>query len=155
MFFVFFEPIYDFCRSSPVLVDVDCVCVQTENNAAILWGSGVGILKVIHDENACVQLLDEWVVILARVFVFFGIADVLIFTYPGRILSRWRGNTIVFSVSSPSYSVVVHAYSTIMLATAQVGACNGYWSRRVLPPVAFSCHYAQCWDCRSEHRCAS
>ena len=57
------------------------VCVQTENNAAILWGSGVGMLKVIHDENACVQLLDEWVVILARVFVFFGIADVLIFTY--------------------------------------------------------------------------
>jgi hypothetical protein len=56
---MFFEPIYDFCRPSPALVDVDCVCVQTENNAAILWGSGVGILKVIHDENACVQLLDE------------------------------------------------------------------------------------------------
>ena len=35
------------------------VCLQTENNTAILWSSGVGMVKVIHDENACVQILDE------------------------------------------------------------------------------------------------
>jgi hypothetical protein len=35
------------------------VYVQTENTAAILWGSGVSMLKVSHDDNACVQLLDE------------------------------------------------------------------------------------------------
>jgi hypothetical protein len=40
------------------------VCVQTPgtdtsgDNAAILWGSGVGTLKATT-EQACVQLLDE------------------------------------------------------------------------------------------------
>ena len=33
--------------------------VQEENNAAILWGSGVGLLKASANEQACVQLLDE------------------------------------------------------------------------------------------------
>jgi len=33
---------------------------EEENNAAILWGSGVGLLKASANEQACVQLLDEW-----------------------------------------------------------------------------------------------